>query len=121
MDTKMESLNQNIQKILHKQQILEFLKTGRQQDYVTNDAYAANITAQCRRKPPIVMRILKISAYIFSVLLLLFCLLFSVIYLLLETLSNIPIPDSSAMFFAQPSLYWPEIATPIICILGTPH
>lgn len=121
MDTEMESWNQNIQKILYKQQVLEFLKAGRQQDSVSSDAYAASITAQCRRKPPTVTRILKISAYIFTVLLLLFCLLMGMIHLLSVLFSNTTFPDSTAMFFAQPSLYWAEIVTPITRILGTPR
>lgn len=101
----MENFDQEIQEILHKQQILERFKSNSQNENISCDAYAIQIASQCRYKSPVGMRIMRVLAYAFAAFLLLFTLIFTVIMLLGAMLTKIPIEDSSAMLFMQPPPY----------------
>lgn len=104
----MENFNQEIQTILHKQQVLERFKSNYQNENISNDAYAIQIATQCRHKPPLIVRITRVLAYAFAAFLLLFILIYTVIMLLGVLLPKIPIEDSSAILFIQPPLYQSE-------------
>ncbi len=60
----MEFFHQEIQEILHRQQILELLKANRQNTYIFHDIYAARIIAHYRHKTSTARQFKTVLAYL---------------------------------------------------------
>lgn len=102
----MNQHHQEIIEILHRQQVLESLKSDCQPPTIAADAYYKKIADQCRKKTPPVLRILRILAYLFAILLLVIWLLCN-LSLLTAPLLDIPTEELSAVT-AAPALYTAE-------------
>ncbi|MDE7416640.1 MAG: hypothetical protein K2N44_10140 [Lachnospiraceae bacterium] len=86
----MDRFSQEIQQILNRQQILEFLKANRQNANISHNIYAAQITAQCRNRPTSVEQFKTVLAYLCIVFI-----LFAALLLILCVLLNLPVWEAS--------------------------
>lgn len=65
LETNLET-NQEISELLHRQQVLESIKTGSRNENILSNAYAKNIISQCRHhnSPLRLLRTISVAAFI---------------------------------------------------------